>query len=405
MAKTQTLKFRQTVNASPAQVYRAFTNSTALRAWFCDVAMVSPSKGGRLYWGWNSGYYACGEFTALVPDKKIAFTWRGQGEPQETRVQVSLAAKNGGTTVTVAHTQVGSGRQWAKAIEAFARGWTVGLENLKSALETGQDLRIVRRPLLGVNVGQFNADVAARLNVPVTQGLLLDGVIEGRGAHAAGLQKGDVIVGIGGKKITDGPSLVAAVQPHQAGDQSPVVFYRGSVKKTVKLTFSQRPIPEIPPTAEALAQALHKIYAEHDAALSSILQGVSETEASLQPAPDGWSIKETLAHLIISERETQCFIADLINDDERWSDGLTNPTNVPARVRATADAFKSLPALIEELKRAEAETVAMLAALPAEFMARKDSYWRLSYNLLQAPDHIRDHAAQMQAALQTARKS
>ena len=405
MAKTQTLKFRQTVNASPAQVYRAFTNSTALRAWFCDAAMVNLSKGGRLYWGWNSGYYACGEFTALVPDKKIAFTWRGQGEPQETRVQVTLAAKNGGTAVTVAHTQVGSGRQWAKAIEAFERGWTVGLENLKSALETGQDLRIARRPLLGVNVGQFNADVAARLNVPVTQGLLLDGVIEGRGAHAAGLQKGDVIVSIGGKRITDGPSLVAAVQPHRAGDQSSVVFYRGSTKKTVKLTFSQRPIPEIPPTAEALADAARKGYAELDAALAASLEGVSEAEAALQPALDEWSINETLAHLIISERETQGFIADLINDDERWSDGLTNPTNVPARVRATASAFSSLPALIEELKRAEAETVAMLAGLPAEFVARKDSYWRLGYSALQFPEHVRDHMGQIQAARQAVRKS
>jgi len=36
--------------------------------------------------------------------------------------------------------------------------------------------------------------------------------------------------------------------------------------------------------------------------------------------------------------------------------------------------FSTVPALLEELKRLEAETVAMLAALPAGFVARKRTY-------------------------------
>ena len=80
MAKTQTLKFKRTLGVSPAAVYRALTNATALREWFCDAALVEPHKGGRLYLGWNQGYYATGEFTKLDPDRKVAFTWLGRGD-------------------------------------------------------------------------------------------------------------------------------------------------------------------------------------------------------------------------------------------------------------------------------------------------------------------------------------
>ena len=104
------------------------------------------------------------------------------------------------------------------------------------------------------------------------------------------------------------------------------------------------------------------------------------------------------------ERENQTWITDLLNDDERWSDRFENPAAAPARVGATAAAYPTLAALVEELRRSQAEVVAMLAALPPEFVAHKGSYWRLGTNLLQQPlDHVREHCAQVGAAVQAAR--
>jgi uncharacterized protein YndB with AHSA1/START domain len=37
-------------------VYRAFTNSTALREWLCDTATVSPRLGGG-FTAWNGYAY------------------------------------------------------------------------------------------------------------------------------------------------------------------------------------------------------------------------------------------------------------------------------------------------------------------------------------------------------------
>ncbi|MDE3087812.1 MAG: SRPBCC domain-containing protein, partial [Chloroflexota bacterium] len=280
---TQILKFKRTVNAAPAEVYRVFTNSTALREWLCNSAQASPHKGGRLYLGWNSGYYAAGEFTAVVPNKKIAFTWRGRGEPDVTRVRVSLAEREGGTIVSLTHSGIGTGKAYAKTVTGITHGWQVALENLQSVLETGQDLRYVRRPMLGINVSDFNTEIAAKLGVPVTEGVRLDGVIEKMGAHAAGLRKDDVIVKMGNKKITGFVALATALQRRRAGDKLPVVFYRGSERKTVTMELSRRPLPDVPWKPTELSEAVRRLYAAQDTELAQCFQGTSEQEASHKP--------------------------------------------------------------------------------------------------------------------------
>ena len=149
---SQAVISKRTVNAPPAEAYRAFTRAVALREWMCDVATTDVRVGGRLYFWWNSGYYTSGEFTALEPDKEVAFTWHGRGEPGTTQVQVSFAATEGGTEVTLTHSGFGAGPEWDEPRQDSEHGWGIGLENLQSVLETGQDLRLVCRPMLGINL-------------------------------------------------------------------------------------------------------------------------------------------------------------------------------------------------------------------------------------------------------------
>lgn len=48
--------------------------------------------------------------------------------------------------------------------------------------------------------------------------------------------------------------------------------------------------------------------------------------------------------------------------------------------------------------------MAMVAALPAEVVARKRTYWLLGRDLLLAPYHLDDHLAQIKAAIKAARQ-
>jgi hypothetical protein len=255
--------------------------------------------------------------------------------------------------------------------------------------------------MLGITIGEFNEERARKLGVPVTEGIRLDGVVEGMGAEAAGLQSNDVIIRLAGKPIARFDELANALQHQRAGNKVEVVFYRGPDKKTITMELSRRPMPRIPWTAKELAERVSQINAGIQEQLKKFLEGVTDQEASFKPAPDEWNIKENLAHLIHSERGNQFYTAELITGFERHQDDYGD--NVNPQIEATVAIYPTVEDLFEEYKRACAETVELFARLPEKFIARKGTYWRLAYGVIEDPYHFQSHLAQMQAALDAAR--
>ncbi len=384
-----TLTFKQTINTTPADVYRAFTSSTALRGWFSDVALADPRKGGRFYAGWNDGYYAAGEYVSCLPNKKVVFTWHGRGEPAPTRVQVAIAEKKGITTVTVTHSGIGSGKAWAKTAKEIGRGWEYAMRNLKSTLETGEDLRLTMRPMLGIMLGSaLDANAAKLLSVPVTEGVLLDGIVEGMGAQAAGLRAGDVLVSLGGKKVSP-TTLPLALQNRQAGDKVAVKYYRGPTLNTTTMELWKRPLPDMPATPAELSKRVGEMYIELDKELEKCFEGVTEAEASFKPSPTEWSAKDIICHLMVGERDGHSALAEIIEGIQRYYDAFGG--NVSERHIALMAVFPTYRQLLDEYKRTEAETIALLAALPVQVVARKADWWLLCFNWLQPPLHNHGH--------------
>src|SRR5437762_1517384 len=103
LTQTQALEFTRTIHATPAEVFRAFTKSFALRDWLCDAAEADGRVGGRIYLWWNDGYYAAGSYTELQPGAGLAYTWAGPGEAGPSTVRVTLTAEDDSTRVTVTH--------------------------------------------------------------------------------------------------------------------------------------------------------------------------------------------------------------------------------------------------------------------------------------------------------------
>ena len=396
MARTP-ITLEQQIEAPPSQVYRAFTNSTALREWLCDAAMAHPSKGGRIHLWWTSGYYATGEYRKLVADEQVSFTWRGRGEPGETRVSVTLRPEGEGTVVSLAHKRVGDGKKWADAAAAIRRGWERGLENLRSVLETGHDLRFTLRPMLGIFPDTLSAEAAERLGVPLKKGMLIGGVVDGMGAQVAGLEKGDVITRLDEAKIADWASLQAALAAHRAGDQLAVTYYRGAEKATTVMTLSTRPIEEPPATPAALAEAFGAAEDDFRRRLEEALAGVPDDRAARRPVATEWSAQEVLCHLIASQRSTQEWIIDIVGEQERWADDW--PGNLDIAHAGLLAVYPTVADLLAELGRNEGETRAMIAALPDSLVARKGAYWRLAYGIMELSLHNEGHLAQIKEAL------
>jgi len=396
-------KIEKFIQTSPSEVYQYFTNSTALKDWMCDVATADPRPGGRLYMCWPMDYYTSGEYLKLEKDKFVSFTWFGRGEPRQTRVEVSLKKRAGGTLVRLAHRGIGKSQKWVEIGEVYEAQWRSALENLASVLETGPDLRITRRPMLGIYIGEYNSTIAAELCVPVEFGIRLDGVVDGMGAQKARLQKDDVIVAMNEHELLAGDSLTSIISTKHAGDVVEVAFYRGAEKKSVKMTLSGRPIPVIPTSSTELAKQIEPIYQQYEKEIEAVLNTASEEECSHKSSPSDWSANEVLAHLIHSELGWQNYASEIIGGHEGAYDGFGG--NIQARIDGTTAAFPTKGLLLNELKAHDAESLAMLAHIPLEFLSHKGKFWKIVYQANQNSYHLQSHLEQIRAAIQSARKT
>jgi uncharacterized protein YndB with AHSA1/START domain/uncharacterized damage-inducible protein DinB len=398
-----TVNAGQFVKATPAQIYFSFTHAIGLTEWMCDFATVAPRPGGRIYLWWHGDFYSAGEFISLEENKSLVFTWRSRIDPGPSQIGVSLEAKDGGTLVTLTQT-VPDGDDWAERAKGFQEEWTRTLANLAQVMETGLDKRTFDRPMLGINISDFNPEIAAKMGVPVQEGMRLDFLPEAMGAYKAGLRKDDVLVELAGKPITnDFGSLLAALQGKKGGDNVQVTFYRGPEKMHLTMELMKRPIPKIPWDTAGLAREARAKYDEGLSTLEEVFKDVQEFEAGAEPAPGEWSAKEVLAHLIQTERHWLENLDDVIGGYPRLSDDWAGNSTIHAR--ATATAYQTVRAMLDEMRRLSDEMVAYIAAFPPEFVARKASYFQAANMLLDGSlPHILSHVDQIKAAVGVARR-
>ncbi|MBL8063188.1 MAG: SRPBCC domain-containing protein [Anaerolineales bacterium] len=381
--------------------YRAFINSTSLREWLCDVATVAPHPHGRMYLWWIGDFYSSGHYLELDENKCVKFRWFSNIDPVPTEVTVTFTEKDGGVQVRMDHV-VPDDESWKKLAEGFRENWADSLRNLKSVLETGIDLRIAERPMLGIVPGDFSAEQATALGVPVREGLRLDGLVDGMGAQRAGLQKDDVLVGMAGKPITsDFNTLPQAIAGKKGGDTIEVIFYRGAEKKTVKMELSKRPMPDVPFDPAELAKRARQMIEPALADLEKCFEGFSDEQAMKRPALNEWSALEIVAHLIHGERFNMTFLTGLIDGYEPTTDGFGS--NINAQVEATVKVNPSIQLMLAELRRSVEEVLTYTALIPSEFTANKGSYYRYGSGLLQPNFHIIAHMQQVKDTLAAAK--
>ena len=393
----------ETVVHAPLKIaYRAFTNSTAMREWLCDVATADPRPHGRMYLWWRGDFYSSGEFLELEENKCVKFRWYSNIDPAPTEVNVSFTERDGAVSVRLDH-GVPDDEAWNGKAETFRENWVDSLENLKSVLETGVDLRIATRPMLGIAPGDFTSEQAAALGVPVREGLRLDGLVAGMGAERAGLRKDDVLVGMAGHPITtDFNTLPLAIAGKKGGDQIEVVFYRGPEKKTITMELSRRPLPDVPFDPAELGGQARELYEPALAELEQCFEGYTDVQAMQRPDPREWSALEVVAHLIHNERFNLIFLSGLIDGIEPYYDGGGN--NVTAYAEATVKANPSIRQMLDLLRKTVEEVLAFTALMPKDFAANKGSYWRFAFGLLQPNFHITGHVQQIKDALTAASK-
>jgi len=99
------------------------------------------------------------------------------------------------------------------------------------------DFGSVKRVMLGVTGGNITDELAKELKLSSLNGVYISEVAKGSAADKAGLKSKDVIIVLGGAKLTNMASLQEKVNSYHPGDEAEITVIRDGKEQTMKITF------------------------------------------------------------------------------------------------------------------------------------------------------------------------
>ena len=99
----------------------------------------------------------------------------------------------------------------------------------------------VTRGWLGVSMRDMNTETAQAFNLPDIPGTLVVGVLRNGPADRAGIQPGDILVGVNGKTLLDSSAVLTYVAQLPPGSQAQVSVMRKKSERKFMVTIAKRP--------------------------------------------------------------------------------------------------------------------------------------------------------------------
>ena len=117
----------RTLNAPVARVWKALTEIDQMRAWYFDLKEFKPEVGFEFEFivehEGNSYHHLC-RVIEVLPERKIAYTWRYKGEQGDSLVTFQLSPQGERTRLKLTHTGIETfPRTPAYARKNFQNGW------------------------------------------------------------------------------------------------------------------------------------------------------------------------------------------------------------------------------------------------------------------------------------------
>ena len=137
---TESVIVERTLNAPVTRVWKALTDVDQMREWYFDLKEFKPQVGFEFEFSVEhegTTYHHLCRVTEVIPEKKIAYTWRYKSEPGDSLVTIELFAEGDNTRLKLTHTGIESfPKTPAYARKNFEQGWTaiIGTE-LKQFVE------------------------------------------------------------------------------------------------------------------------------------------------------------------------------------------------------------------------------------------------------------------------------
>ena len=94
----------------------------------------------------------------------------------------------------------------------------------------------VQRAYLGVGIQDLDSETARDIGLPNAEGVYINHVTTNGAAEDAGLEKGDVVIGINGTRVKRTSELQEYVGRYRPGDQVSIEYWRGGKKSRIRVT-------------------------------------------------------------------------------------------------------------------------------------------------------------------------
>ena len=162
----------------------------------------------------------------------------------ESFIQTDAAVNpgnSGGALVNQRGELVGINTAIASRTGSYAGySFAVPISIVRKVVEDLKEFGSVQRALLGVVIQTVTSDVAKENNLDKIEGVYVDNVSENGAAKEAGIRSGDVIIGVGSKKVNTNAELQEAVSQYRPGDDVKVTVKRNESEKQFTVTLRNK---------------------------------------------------------------------------------------------------------------------------------------------------------------------
>ena len=121
-------------------------------------------------------------------------------------------------------------------------GFAIPVDDVKSILDDLREYGYVKGAYLGVSVISMDPAVAEAYGLPAGSKVSL--VESGSCAEAAGIQVGDIIIGMGGQEVAGNSDLLSILRKFTPGDTTTVTVFRGGQEIELSITLGEKPAPQ-----------------------------------------------------------------------------------------------------------------------------------------------------------------
>ena len=233
------------INAQDVTEIASFGNSDDIQVGQTALAIGSP-LGSEYATSLTEGIISAKKRTIDVTNSQ------GVTTGQETVIQTDAAinpGNSGGPLINLAGQVIGINSMKLSST-GTGSGSSTSVEGMGFAIPSNEVVSIINqlvangkviRPALGIslidlaNIPEEQQQSVLKLPSSVTGGIVVAKINDNSPLKGSGIQKGDVIVSLGGKKVTGLASLREALYAHKLGSTVEIGYYHDGQEKTTKI--------------------------------------------------------------------------------------------------------------------------------------------------------------------------